>query len=97
MRRGNGDHVDHHIRVGNANPCLDGVRFSRRRGLRHLALVEKGVDMTFGDVLIFLFIAGCVIGIAFAGAMVVGGLICAGVFLARLISRKMPEIWERIP
>jgi len=60
-------------------------------------LVEKGVDMTFGDVLIFLFIAGCVIGIAFAGAIVVGGLICAGVFLARLISRKMPEIWERIP
>ena len=52
--------------------------------------------MTFGDVLLFLLVACFVVGIAFAGALVVGGLICFGVFLARMISRKVPEIWEKL-
>lgn len=52
--------------------------------------------MTFADVLLFLFIAVLVIGIAFAGAIVVGLLICIGVFLARIVSKKLPELWERL-
>lgn len=52
--------------------------------------------MTLADVLLFLLIAFLVVGIAFAGALVVGGLICLGVFLARMISRKVPEIWEKL-
>lgn len=53
--------------------------------------------MTFGDVVLFLFTGACVIGIAFMGALMVAGLVTAGVFLGRLISKKLPELWERIP
>lgn len=53
--------------------------------------------MTFGDVLLFILIGFCVIAIALFGAFVVASLITAGVFLARFISRKVPELWERIP
>ena len=53
--------------------------------------------MTFGDVLVFILIAAFIVGIAFSGAIVVGGLICIGMFLARLISRKLPELWEKLP
>lgn len=58
---------------------------------------EKEVEVTLGDVLLFAFVGIFIIGIAFSGAIIVGGLICAGVFLARFVSRKLPELWERIP
>lgn len=53
--------------------------------------------MTFLDVLTFLFIGVSLAGVAFMGALVVGGLICIGVFLAKFVSRKLPELWEKIP
>jgi len=53
--------------------------------------------MTFLDVLIFLFIGLSLAGVAFMGALLVGGLICSGVFLAKFVSRKLPELWEKIP
>lgn len=53
--------------------------------------------MTFLDVLICLFIGVSLAAVAFMGALVVGGLICIGVFLARFVSKKLPELWEKIP
>lgn len=53
--------------------------------------------MTFGDLLLFLFTGASVVAIAFVGALMVAGLLTAGVFLGRLISKRLPELWERIP
>lgn len=53
--------------------------------------------MTFGDVVLFLVTGACVVAIAFVGALCVAGLLTAGVFLGRFISKKLPELWERIP
>jgi len=53
--------------------------------------------MTLADVLLFLF-AGVSLGVvALIGALVVGGLICIGVFLAKFVSKTLPELWEKIP
>jgi len=53
--------------------------------------------MTFVDVLTFLFIGLSLAAVAFMGALVVGALICTGVFLAKFVSKKLPELWEKIP
>ncbi len=53
--------------------------------------------MTLADVLLFLFAGLSLAGVALIGALVVGGLICTGVFLAKFVSKKLPELWEKIP
>jgi len=53
--------------------------------------------MTFLDVLIFLIIGVSLACVAFMGALVVGTLICFCVFLAKFVSKKLPELWEKIP
>lgn len=54
--------------------------------------------MTALEILIFMvaiLVGGIVV--AFVGALVVGLLLTAGVFLARNIQKKLPELWDRIP
>ena len=47
-------------------------------------------------ILVIVVLVGGII-VAFLGAVVVGLLLTAGVFLARQISKKLPELWDRIP
>jgi hypothetical protein len=53
--------------------------------------------MTLGDVLLYLFTGASVVAIAFVGTFTVASLITVGVFLGKLISKRLPELWERIP
>lgn len=53
--------------------------------------------LTLGGIFLFLITALSVVAIAFGGAISVGLLITAGVLLGKWISRKLPELWERIP
>ena len=52
--------------------------------------------MTIGDVVILLLIGAILIVVAFFGAFMVGALICAGVFLAKWLSKNAPKLWEKI-
>ncbi len=53
--------------------------------------------MTLADVLLFFFVGFSLGVVALIGALLVGGLICTGVFLAKFVSKKLPELWEKIP
>ena len=53
--------------------------------------------MTLGDVLLLLFAGGCVIGIAFLGALVVGALVGFGVWLGKWTSKNATQLWDKIP
>ena len=89
--------MDHYVDAWDTHPRIDAKWLPRCCGLCHLPLVEKGLDMTFGDVVLFFLVAAFLICVAFAGALIVGGLLTAGVFLAKWISKKLPELWEKIP